>query len=414
MEVKIIDLDHKGNGIARIDNKIVFIPKCIPGDIVDINIVKSHKKYDDGRVNKVIIESDDRIDSLCPYYEVCGGCNISTLNYGKQLEYKKNKIKNIFKRYLDMDINLEIIGSDNRYEYRNKITYRCVNGKLGLVSIDNDLVEIDRCYLVSDKVNELYEIISKEDLSWLDKVIIKECNNGLILGIYGNVDINNGDSIDSVCLNNKNISYLIDSIKDMCLSIYVNGICVCKNNDGYIYIGDLKYRISLNSFFQVNTDNISRMYYVIVKYGDFCKNDKVIDLYCGVGSISLYVSRYVKSVLGIEIINDAINDAKENALLNKIDNVDFICGDVSKLVDDNVDGNKIIVDPPRTGLDSHTIDVLNEIDVDRLIYVSCDVMTLVRDLKKLDKYEIKDIILVDMFSQTHHVECIVLLGRKEN
>ena len=154
------------------------------------------------------------------------------------------------------------------------------------------------------------------------------------------------------------------------------------------------------------------MYDVIVKYGDFCKNDRVIDLYCGVGSISLYVSRYVKSVLGIEIINDAIDEAKENALLNGIDNVDFICGDVSKLVDDNVDGNKIIVDPPRTGLDNHTIDVLNEVNVDRLIYVSCDVMTLVRDLKKLDKYEIKDITLVDMFSQTHHVECVLVLHRK--
>lgn len=411
MEVRIIDMDHKGNGIGRINNKIVFIPKGITGDLVDIEIVKSHRNYDEGRILKITQSSVDRIDSLCPYYDICGGCNISNLCYTKQLEYKKDKIVNIFKRYLGMEIDPVIIGSNNRYEYRNKITYRCVNGKLGLVSIDNDLVEIDRCYLVSDKVNELYEIISKEDLSWVDKVIIKECNNGLILGIYGNVDINNGDSIDNLCFNNKNISYLIDSIKDMCLSIYVNGICVCKNNDGYIYIGDLKYRVSLNSFFQVNTDNISRMYDVIVKYGDFCKNDRVIDLYCGVGSISLYVSRYVKSVLGIEIINDAINDAKENALLNGIDNVDFICGDVSKLVDDNVDGNKIIVDPPRTGLDNHTIDVLNEIDVDRLIYVSCDVMTLVRDLKKLDKYEIKDITLVDMFSQTHHVESIVLLKK---
>ena len=398
MQVRIIDMDHKGNGIGKINEKIVFVPKCITGDLVNIEIVKSHKKYDEGRVLEIIESSGDRIESLCPYYDVCGGCNISNLSYIKQLEYKKNKVINIFKRYLDMDIDPEILGSDKRYEYRNKITYRCVNGKLGLVSTFNDLVLVDRCCLVRDKVNDLYNIICKKDLSFVDKVVIKECDNGLILGIYGSGDINDN---------------LINNVKDRCLSIYVNGMCVCRNDFGYINIGDIRYRVSLDSFFQVNTGNISRMYDVIVKYGDFCKNDRVIDLYCGVGSISLYVSKYVDSVLGIEIVSDAIKDANENAKLNDINNVKFICGDVSKIVDSNVDGNKIIVDPPRVGLDNHTIDVLNEVNVVRLIYVSCDVMTLVRDLKKLDKYEVKDITLVDMFSQTHHVETIVLLGRKE-
>ena len=391
MEVKIIDLDHKGNGICRIDNKIVFIPKTIIGDIVDVDIVKCHKKYDSGRINKIICGSEDRIESLCPYYYVCGGCNISNLNYNKQLEYKKNKIINIFKRYLNMDINPDIIGSDNRYEYRNKITYKCIDGKLGLVSIDNDIINIDRCYLVSDKVNKLYECISKEDLSKVSKVVVKECNNGLILSIDG--------------------EFCIDNVKDKCLSIYINGKCVYKWADGYINIGDIKYKVSLDSFFQVNTDNIARLYDVVLKYGEFNKDDKVIDLYCGVGSISLYVSRYVDSVLGIEIINDAILDAQDNAKLNNILNTKFICGDVSKLFDESVYGNKIIVDPPRTGLDNNTIDVFNKIDVDKLIYVSCDPMTLVRDLSKLDKYKIEDVTLIDMFPQTHHVESVVCLSR---
>ena len=392
MEVKIIDLDHKGNGIVRIDNKIVFIPKTNPLDLVDIDIYKKHKKYDEGRINKIISGSEDRIDSLCPYYLMCGGCNISNLNYNKQLEYKRNKIINIFKRYLDMNINPEIIGSDNRYEYRNKITYKCKGSKLGLVSIDNDVVNIDRCCLVSDRVNKLYESICKEDLSKISKVIIKECDNGLILSLYGDINI--------------------DNIKDMCLSIYIDNKCVYKKEDGYINIGDIKYKVSLDSFFQVNTNNITRLYDVVLKYGDFSLSDRVIDLYCGVGSISLYVSRYVGSVLGIEIIEDAILDAKDNAKLNNISNAKFICGDVSKLFDENVYGNKIIVDPPRTGLDNNTIEVLNKIDVDKLIYVSCDPMTLVRDLSKLDNYIIKDVTLVDMFPQTHHCEVVVLLNRK--
>lgn len=392
MEVKIIDLDHKGNGIARIDNKVIFIPKCIVGDAVDIDIVKSHKKYDEGRIKKIIKSSEDRIESLCPYYNICGGCNISNLNYSKQLEYKKSKVINIFKRYLDMDINPEIIGSDNRYEYRNKITYKCSDGKLGLVSIDNGILNIERCCLVSDKVNELYKLINNEDLSKVNKIVIKECENGLILSIDGEINI--------------------DNLMDKCLSIYVNRNCVYKKEDGYINIGDIKYVVSMDSFFQINTENISRLYDVVLKYGEFKNIDRVIDLYCGVGSISLYVSRYVDSVLGIEIISDAIKDAKENAKLNNITNAEFICGDVSKLVDDNVSGNKIIVDPPRIGLDDHTIEVLNEIIVDKLIYVSCDPMTLVRDLKKLDNYVVEDITLVDMFPQTHHCEVVVLLSRK--
>ena len=392
MEVKIIDLDHKGNGIAKIDNKIIFVPKCIVGDIVNIDIIKKHKKYDEGRIRKLISKDEDRIDSLCPYYDICGGCNISNLTYDKQLEYKKNKVKNIFKRYLNIDINPDIIGSDNRYEYRNKITYQC-NNKLGLVSINNDVINIDKCYLVSDNVNKLYELINKEDLSKVEKVIIKECDNGLILDIVGDINI--------------------DNLKDMCLSIYINNNCVYKIDDGYISIGSVKYIVSPNSFFQVNTKNISKLYDVVLKYGCFNKDDDVIDLYCGVGSISLYVSKYVKNVLGIEIVSDAIIDANKNALINNIDNVKFICGDVSKLIDDNVYGNKIIVDPPRVGLDNHTIDILNQVNVDKLIYVSCDPMTLVRDIKKLDRYEIKDITLVDMFPQTHHVESVVLLQKKK-
>lgn len=392
MEVKIIDLDHKGNGIGKIDNKIIFIPKCITGDIVDIEIVKSHKKYAEGKINKIIVPSNDRIESLCPYYNICGGCNISNLNYQKQLEYKKNKVINIFKKYLNMDINPDIIGSDNRYEYRNKITYHSDNSKLGLVSTSNNIIPIDRCYLVSDNVNKLYDLINNENLSKVEKVIIKECDNGLILGIYGNMNI--------------------DKFKSLCLSIYLNDECIYKKEDGYINIKDIKYQISLSSFFQVNTSNISRLYDVILKYGEFKNTDRVIDLYCGVGSISLYISKYVDSVLGIEIVKEAISDAKENAKLNNIDNVDFICGDVSKLIDDNVNGNIVIVDPPRTGLDNHTIDVLNNIHIDKLIYVSCDPLTLARDIKKLDKYNLKDITLVDMFPQTNHVECVTLLTLK--
>lgn len=394
MKVEIKDIDHKGNGIGRIENKVQFIPKCIPGDCVDVEIVKSHKKYDEGRVREIIHASCDRIDSICPYYEKCGGCHISNLNYGKQLDYKKNKVINIFKKYLNMDIRPEIIGSDNRYEYRNKITYQSRDGLLGLVSIDNDFQQIDYCFLVSDRVNALYTCICKNDLSKVSKVVIRECDNGCIVSVDGMLEIEN--------------------IRDKCLAIYMNGKCVSKKEDGYIKIGDIRYIVSNQSFFQVNTGNINRLYDVIKKYGDFKKSDRLIDLYCGVGSISLYLAQHVSCVLGIEIVPDAIIDANKNKEINGIKNVEFICGDVSKLIDEHVDYNVVVVDPPRAGLDNHTISVLNDLHIDKLLYVSCDPMTLVRDLGKLENYELKDITLVDMFPQTYHVECCSLLCLKEN
>ena len=169
--------------------------------------------------------------------------------------------------------------------------------------------------------------------------------------------------------------------------------------------------VSNESFFQINTSNVSNLYNEIIKVANFNKNDSVIDLYCGVGSISLYIAKYVKNVLGIELVKEAIKDAQTNANINKISNVKFICSDVAKIID-NVNANSIIVDPPRTGLDNYTINVINKKKVNKLIYVSCNPMTLVRDLKLLTNYQIEHISLVDMFPQTHHVECVCLLCRK--
>lgn len=389
MEIKIEKMDHTGNGIGFYDGKICFIPKSIVGDIVDVSFVKSTKKYNIGKVEKIIKSSDSRIDSICPYYQLCGGCNINNLSYDEQLEFKKNKVKNIFKKYLNLDINPNIIGSCDEYKYRNKITFHVNNKKIGLVSIDGDIIDIDNCLLVSDKVNELYNLIRKEDLSLVKKIVIRECDNGLILDIDGTFDIS--------------------KIKNMCLSIYSNGKCIFSNGDGYILVNDIKYLVSNKSFFQVNTSNIKNLYDLVLKYGNFCGNERVIDLYCGVGSISLYISKYVKSVLGIEIVNEAIIDAKNNACQNNIANVDFICGDVSKIINSKIKGDVVIVDPPRIGLDKHTIDVLNECKIKKIIYVSCNPMTLVRDIKMLNNYSLDKIELVDMFPQTHHVECVCLL-----
>ena len=393
MRISVLRMDHLGRGIGYNEGKVIFIPKAIPGDEVDVEITNSYKKYDIGKIKEVIAPSNERIKAKCPYYNECGGCHISNLEYFNQVYFKKDKVVDIFKRYLDKEIEPRVISSEKDFEYRNKITYQVKNGKIGLVDINNNFIEIDKCLLVSDRVNKLLSVLKKEDLSKVRKIVIRECDNGLILSITGDMKI--------------------DNLVNECLEIYINGERKYFLEEGYLYIDNLKYRVSDKSFFQINTSNISHLYDEVIRYGEFTGKERVIDLYCGVGSISLYVSRYVKSVLGIEIVKEAIDDANYNKEINKISNATFICSDVAKIIDDKIECDTLIVDPPRAGLDKHTKNVINSSSVKKIIYVSCDPMTLVRDIRELDKYELKKVSVVDMFPQTCHVECASVLHRKK-
>ena len=392
MRISIKKMDHLGRGIGYNEGKVIFIPKAIPGDVVDIEITNSYKKYDIGKIIEIIEPSNERIDVGCSYYYECGGCHISNLKYFNQVNFKKDKVIDMFKRYLNKEIVPRVISSEKDFEYRNKITYQVINGKIGLVDINNNFIEIDKCLLVSDRVNKLLSILKKEDLSKAIKIVIRECDNGLILSITGDIKI--------------------DNLINECLEIYINGKKKYSKEEGYLYIGNLKYRVSDKSFFQINTSNICHLYDEVIRYGEFTGNERVVDLYCGVGSISLYISKYVKSVLGIEIVKEAIDDAKYNKKINKIDNAIFICSDVAKIIDDKIECDTLIVDPPRAGLDKHTKSVINNSNIKKVIYVSCDPMTLVRDLKDLDMYNLEKISIVDMFPQTCHVECVSILHRK--
>ena len=392
MRISVKRMDHLGRGIGYNEGKVIFIPKAIPGDVVDIEITNSYKKYDIGKIIEIIEPSNERIDVGCSYYYECGGCHISNLKYFNQVNFKKDKVIDIFKRYLNKEIVPRVISSEKDFEYRNKITYQVENGKIGLVDINNNFIEIDKCLLVSDRVNKLLSILKKEDLSKTIKIVIRECDNGLILSITGDIKI--------------------DNLINECLEIYINGERKYFLEEGYLYIGNLKYRVSDKSFFQINTSNICHLYDEVIRYGEFTGNERVIDLYCGVGSISLYISRYVKSVLGIEIVKEAIDDANYNKKINKINNATFICSDVAKIIDDKIECDTLIVDPPRAGLDKHTKSVINNSNIKKVIYVSCDPMTLVRDLKDLDMYNLEKISIVDMFPQTCHVETICVLERK--
>ena len=399
MEIIIDGYNHTGEGIGRIDGKVIFVPKAVCGDVVEVKEIEDFKTFYRGKIDKIIVPSADRVKFECPYYNFCGGCQLMGVSYLNQLNYKKDKVKNIFMRYGDINVDLDIILSKKIYGYRNKITLQVVDGKLGLYKYNsNDLVRINNCMLVSDNVNNLIEVINKKiNLTDVNSIMIREYKNDLMVLFDGKI---NKEEVIS------NISFLVKSI-------YNNEKLVWGDSSLEVKLGNYKYKVSPYSFFQVNYDQAEVLYDKVKEYlGD--GNNKVLDLYCGTLSIGIYVSNCCKEVLGIEINDSSVRDANYNIKLNNLDNVKVIKGDVGKVLKSNEEYDAIIVDPPRSGLDKKTKKTLLELKSDKLIYISCDPITLARDVKYLSEcYEIKDMVLVDMFPNTYHVESVVLLSLKK-
>lgn len=392
--IKIESLDHNGRGIAKLNNKVVFVSNALPDEIVEINILNEKSKYIEADVSRYITKSNKRIECICPYYKDCGGCDLLHMNYQDQLAFKKDKIVNIVSRYLDGNIKVnDIVGCDNTFNYRNKVTFH-VNNNIGYFKDKtNDIVPIDNCFLASKQINDSIKYLNKLNLKNINEITCRSTSNELMIIIKSNKEID------------------ITPIKDIASSIYINDKLVYGNECIYNTIGNYKYIISPDSFFQINNNTCKKLYDLIKDKTKDSKN--VLDLYCGTGSIGLYISEN-KNILGIEINENAIKDANKNKKLNNVENINFICGDSGKnstKLDFKPD--TIIVDPPRSGLNDLTINNIINMNPSKIIYVSCDPMTLVRDLKILStKYTILDITPFDMFPQTKHVECVCVLERK--
>lgn len=395
---KIEKLDHKGRGITFKDNKITFIENALPNEIVEIKVLKEKKKFNEGIVDRIITKNYDRVEPVCPCYELCGGCNIMHLTYEKQLQYKKEKVMEILKRYGDIEFNIkEIISSDNFY-YRNKVTFQ-VREKIGFYK-DNtyDLICIDKCYIADDKINKILDTLKKIDLKGIYQIVIrtsKFLNQTMV-----------------VFKTNSDLKFDVNILDANSVIMYNGEYKTLKGND-YILekLGNLNFIISPDSFFQVNSSNALKLYNKVLEFSDLKGKEKVLDLFCGTGTIGLFLANYCRNVVGIEINKYAVEDAKKNAKLNNINNIEFICDDAKNVKIKELD--VVVVDPPRSGLDIKTINYLKELECKKIVYVSCDPMTLARDLKLLnDEYEVKDICLVDMFPNTYHVETVVKLEKR--
>lgn len=392
--IKIESLDHNGRGIGRLNNKIVFVNNALPNEIVEIKPISEKKNYIEANVTRYIDKSEKRVDSICPYYKYCGGCDLLHMSYIDQLEFKQNKINNIIYKYLNKDIKVnKIVKSDIEFNYRNKVTFH-VDNKIGFFKDKtNNIIEIKKCFLADQKINDAIKHLNKLDLKNINEITCRVGNNKLMIIINSNKDID------------------ATPIKDIASSIYLNNRLVYGEKTIDSIIGNYKYIISPKSFFQININVCEKLYNKIKEETSNSKN--ILDLYCGTGSISIYVSEN-KNVFGIEINESAISDANVNASINNIDNIKFICGDSGKMSNNlNFKPDTIIVDPPRNGLDSITIKNILSMNPNKIIYVSCDPMTLTRDLKILStNYIIRDVTPFDMFPQTKHVENMAILLKK--
>lgn len=397
--MQIEKLDYYGRGIGRINNKITFVENALKDEIVDIKILKESKKYNEAIVKSYNTKSKSRVTPKCKYYNICGGCNISHLKEEEQEGFKDSKINELLNRNLNIEC-LDKIEYNKFYNYRNKIVLHIKEDKLGLYkNKSNELIEIDECLLVDDKINRLIKELKKiiKNEKNLKKATIKLGNttNEVMLILEGKIKDYSEllNKVDVLIINDKVVSK-----KDYILSI----------------IGNKKYKISKNSFFQVNQVITEKIYNEIRSNIEKINPKNVLDLYCGTGTIGIYIADLVKNVIGIEVIKDAVLDANFNKELNNINNISFILGKVEdkiKDIKDNID--LIIVDPPRSGLDKKVIPVINKLKAKNIIYVSCNPITLVRDLKLLkDNYNIEYIKPYDMFPNTYHVESVVILERK--
>lgn len=390
-EVNIISNTNLGDGVGRIENKPIYIKNAVSKDKLEVRITRVNKKYLQGEIVKIVKESEDRVKPLCPYFPKCGGCTFWNVNINKENEIKENYIKRLFP-----NVKVNTIISNNEINYRNKVTFHIHNGKLGYYQKNsNNLVIIEECLILNKEINKIKKYLETLDLTKVTEIMIRYSNNydELLINFKGQLkDYNNLKKI-------KNIK-----------SIYINNNLVYGNPTIKEKINNLEFLIGPNSFFQINTNMIANLYNSIKNF--ITPSSSLLDLYCGTGTIGIYLNEYFEHILGIDIVKENIENAFLNKEINKIDNISFQHKDASSI--ENTYFDVVIVDPPRAGLGEKTKEHLLNINSKIIIYVSCNPNTLKKDIEKLkEKYQLVEITPVNMFPKTEHIECVSVLHRKK-
>lgn len=442
--VTIEDIGSDGEGIGKFNGYTLFVKDTVIGDKVLVNVMKTGKTYGYAKMIELIEPSSSRINPRCPIADKCGGCQLMHMDYGKQLEYKHNKVRNCLTRIGGFkDINMEpICGMAEPYYYRNKSQFPVGRKKDGSIAIGfyagrtHSIIDTNECHIGArnntDIIGYIRSFIEQYHIEPYDEVTHK----GLLRHILTRVGFSTGEVMVCLVINGKDIpnkEILVEGLrklpgmKSICLNINTNHTNVILGvkvvplwGEPYITdsIGNIKYRISPLSFYQVNPLQTKKLYDITLDYAGLTGNEIIWDLYCGIGTISLFLAQKAKKVFGVEIIPQAIEDAKTNAAINGIDNVEFFVGAAEEVLprkykEEGIHADVIVVDPPRKGCDQSLLDTMLAMAPKKIVYVSCDPATLARDLKYLCEkdYRLVKVRAVDQFAHSVHVETVVLITR---
>ena len=448
--LEIEDMGVNGEGIGHVDGLALFVKDALIGDTVRVKVMKMQKNYGFARLLEVIAPSADRIAPLCPVARSCGGCQIQEMNYPAQLKFKAKKVKENLERIGKLDFNAEnapefydCIGMDVPWNYRNKAQFPIGRNKEGKIIAGfyagrtHSIIECEDCAIGIKENKDILHMVIAHMEKWKIEPYREEDHKGLVRHVLIRKGFTTGEIMVCLILNGKKfpgLSDLVDNLKkiDGMTSISINVNTEHTNRilgsevipvyqEVYItdYIGDVKFRISPLSFYQVNPVQTRKLYGTALDYAELTGEENVFDLYCGVGTISLFLAKKAKHVIGVEIVGQAIEDAKVNAQINHIENAQFYCGAAEEVIPDlyrqGVTADVVVVDPPRKGCDEKLLDTIVNMAPEKVVYVSCDSATLARDLKYLNEhgYVVRKVQPVDMFPMGVHVETVVLLSHKK-
>lgn len=433
--IDITDMDVEGLGIGHHAGYTVFVHQAIVGERVKVQVLKKSKTVLFAKVVEYFSTSDKRVTASCIYYPACGGCNLMHIDYQYQLEIKKQMIIRTLEKQLGHPITISnVIGSENPFHYRNKIQAPISENPHLIRGFFQErshyFIPIEECLIEPRHLKNVFQ----EILTFLETLgytaYREETHTGDIRHIV--LRTNRKQEVLAIIVATKNIAkqilkqlpFLMSSLTSLYLNIHTQ-----KNNvilgQEFIHLAQEKYlteeidglsfQIHPNSFFQVNYEQMYKLYHTAIQMADLSKEDRVIDAYCGIGTISLLLSRYVKEVFGLEVVQEAVRNAEENKQNNRIENVSFLLGKCEDNIDKLIEKQEIdclFMDPPRKGSDDHFLNTLIHSNISKIVYISCGVKSLANDLKRLSiAYEIKEIQCVDLFPQTNHIECVVLMSR---
>ena len=436
--MNISDIGYEGEGIAKIDGYTTFVKGGLKGEKVKIKMLKVNKDYGFAKLVEVLEKSEERDEPICSVFGKCGGCSLQHINYEAQLDYKTNTVRNTLRKALGYDVDVEqTIGMGIPYNYRNKAQYPVVDDKIGFFAgRTHALIENEKCYIqneTSDKLaKDAFKILRKYNISSYNE----KSGKGCLRHIITRIGIHTGELMLVLVTNEKNIRHkdeivseltkeyptlksIIQNINMQNTNIILGNECVTLYGQEYItdILGEYKFKISPLSFYQVNPVQTEVLYNIAKEYANLQGTETVFDLYSGIGTISIFIADNAKKVYGVEVVEQAVFDAKENAEINEIRNVEFIQGEAEVIVPEMYkEGKKadvVFVDPPRKGCDEKLLETIKAMKAQKVVYISCNPATLARDLKYLtdNGYEIKKVQPVDMFPQTSHVENVVLLEK---